>query len=286
MGIQLVFFIFLVFQGTLIFALDYSPNKFVFPRGSYFLSYRRNQGQTIGNKNSYSTIETRCFPTFFHNAWPFIDLRYHFSKDCPAYAGNIGFGLRIKPETTNIIFGINSYYDIKKVHNTCFNQIGIGAELFSCLCNMRLNGYIPVGKKKIFTSSCLFDEYEGGYFILRENFLKSLKGVNFEIECLLAKICCTDVFLAFGTYFYKNGQCSCKGNIYGTEYRLSIQPCSIITFDVMTTQDNMFKNRFQAQLTLTLPLKCLCEYQKMLFQPVRRHEMIAVAKESWWTWNY
>jgi hypothetical protein len=250
------------------------------------LSLRRNEGQIVGNERSYTTFEVCYFSSRYQNIWPFIDLRYHCCEKFVPYAANVGLGLRTSPKNTEIIFGFNAYYDVEKRHRHCFNQLGLGFEILNYrLFNFRWNGYLPLGKKKNLTSSSLFDGYSDGYFILREDFLKSLKGMNFEIEAQLTKIFRTQIFLTIAAYYYKNHN-RCRGDIYGSEYRLTAKPCNYFTINLSLTNDNLFKTNVQGQFVLTIPFNSYGENERAIFQPVKRHELIVVDKQRWWTKNF
>ena len=249
----------------------------------YFLSIRRNQGQSLGSRCSYTTLESFAFPFHYENLWPFLDLRAHRFDKGDKYAANFGVGLRIDPNWYDQIFGINAYYDFSNMRHSNFNQIGLGIEVLGECFNFRLNGYLPIGKRKIFNSCCFFDEYNGNYFVLRENFTNSLAGVDFEIEALIANICCNEIYLALGSYYYKGSKC--RGDIYGVEYRLSTWICDYFTFSVAATHDNRFKTRVQAEFGFTLPLNCFGDNWR-LFQPVQRNELIVHDRNSRWTWNF
>jgi len=251
---------------------------------AYFLSLRRNEGSTVGDKLSYTTLEALAFPFNHQYFMPFFDLRAHGFGENKQNAANIGLGFRIMPSCTDYIFGANVYYDFRKVHRL-FNQVGIGVEILGPIFNFRINGYLPVGKKTFFHSSKHVANYSEGRYLIREKFTDSLKGINFEAEALLAKICCRDIYLAIGGYYYQGMKC--RGNILGSEYRLTVKPFDFVTVSVTATHDSLFKTRIQGQIVITFPFKKLDEYEiNTLFQPVRRHELIVLDKHSMWLWNW
>ncbi len=250
----------------------------------YFLSIRRNQGRSIGNNASYTTLEALSFPVHSQTLWPFLDLRAHHFDKSDKYAANAGIGFRIAPKCTDQIFGINAYYDFRHVRHAHFNQVGLGLEMLGCIWNFRLNGYLPVGQKRFLASSCFFDGYTGGFFLLHEKFIDSLKGCNFEMEALVSDFCWAELYLSMGGYYYKGNKC--QGNIYGTEYRLTAKRCDRYALSVVATHDCVFKTRVEVQLTWTIPLNCRWLEKAALFQPVRRHELIIVDKRHRWTRNF
>ncbi len=257
--------------------------EFVVPSNAqYFLSLRRNQGQSIGNDTSYTTIEALSFPFHYQNWWPFLDLRAHRFDKGDKYAGNLGVGCRFAPQFTDQVFGINAYYDYRNAHHVKFNQLGVGFEMLGKCWNLRINGYLPIGKKKVLVSSCFFDDFIGDFFISRRNYLNSLRGVDFELESHLMRMCCIDFYLAMGAYYYKEDRC--RRDIYGTEYRLTSRYCDNLSFSISVTHDSTFKTRIQGEISLTYPFNFCCD--QTFFLPVRRREIIVLDRRSRWKSNF
>lgn len=267
--------------GEVIKAPEWS---FGISNSQYFLSLRRNQGRSLGSKISYTTIESLSFPFHYENIWPFLDLRAHCFDEMGKYAANIGVGFRVAPKFTNQIFGVNAYYDCRNASHSHFNQLGIGVEMLGECWNFRLNGYLPVGQKSFLKSCCFFNEYIGDFFFLRENFIDGLKGVNFEIESWVGEICCAEIYLAIGAYYYQGK--GCRRSIYGSEYRVSTDFCDNFTFSIFATHDCVFNTRIQAQLSFTLPLSCQCEEDARLFQRIYRQEIVVLQKRKRFQWNF
>ncbi len=252
----------------------------------YFLQVRRNEGETIGDKISYTTLEAFSFPCNYRNLYPFADLRYHGFGESAQNAVNAGIGLRVAPRCTKYVFGANIYYDYRNVYHRSFNQLGIGLESLGPCINFRFNAYLPVGKKSRLLSSDYCAKYSGERFLIKERFVDSLKGVDFEAEMRAARICCTDIYFAIGGYYYKRK--ACGRDILGSEYRITVNPCRWLSFSVMATYDCHYRTRVQGEITLTFPFHCkgdadACSIQ---FQPVRRREMIVVDKHNMFLWNW
>lgn len=256
---------------------NFHPNE-------YFLSLKRTQGRTVGNKLSYTSIDALAFPFHDSTVWPFLDFRVHRFDKKNRYAGNFGLGCRYSRPFTDQIFGVNVYYDFRNARHANFNQIGLGFELLGKCWNLRVNGYLPIGKKRILNSFCLFDDFIGSFFMLRKNYRKSLKGLDFELESYLTNICCMDFYLGIGAYYYKEDRC--HKDIYGAEYRLSTWYCDSISFSINATHDCHFKTRIQGELCITFPFKSCCTEDRRLFLPVWRREIIALDKTSRWDSNF
>jgi hypothetical protein len=254
----------------------------------FFLCLRRNQGRSITTNHSYTTAEFLFFPGQYQQISPFLDVRGHCT-DKGRLASNVGLGVRYSLDSIPFIFGLNTYYDYRNQRHHDYNQWGVGFELLGNCWSCWINGYVPVGKRKHEVSSCFFNDYIGDYFFSRKEYLTSLYGIDLEIEALLFKICCVDIYGTLGGYFYKGSGCSCecrRANIYGIEYGLSIQPWNCVSFDVYATYDCHFKSRMMGQLNFTIPLPCGGCCNNPLFQPVQRNDMILLEKSSRWHWNW
>ncbi len=268
-------------------------NILEYPNNQNFLSLRRNQGQSLGSTTSYTTIEALTFPFYNANVLPFLDFRLHAVDKADSYATNIGGGLRIQSNCSNLIFGANAFYDYRKAHRFNYNQIGMGFEILGTCWSFRLNGYLPVGNTKAHSSCCLYDEYIGDYFVRKEGFTDSLKGVDFEIESLLAETCWADLYMGIGSYYYSTK--GCQKNVFGSQYRFSADFCNYFNFSIIGTYDCVFKSRVQAQIGVTIPFYFHCGNEAVycraignprLFQPVRRQDLIILKKRHRWTWNF
>lgn len=249
----------------------------------YFISLRRNQGETVGNKSSYTTLEAMAFPDICQEYVPFVDLRGHVFDRCSRFGANVGVGCRFAPQCADLcfglfsdsIFGVNAYYDYRDCRRANFNQLGLGFEILGDCLNFRLNGYLPVGKREVLNSRHVFDDYIGDFFMIQDNFIDSVAGVNFEIESLILRLCSVDVYAAIGPYFYKGS--TCRRDIYGSEYRLSARFCDNYWFSIYATHDCLYRTRVMAELSFTFP--CYgCDWN--WFQPVRRREAIVLDRHS------
>ena len=260
------------------------------PNSEYLVSLRRNQGQSLANRSSYTTLDGYAFPkcigTQFGTIWPFINLRGHYIDRGERGAANVGVGCRIAPTCTDFVFGINTYYDYRNYRGANLNQWGVGLEMLGCCWSFRLNGYWPL-KESIKNSSCFFDGYSGNYFIKRTGYITPLKGLDFEVEALVAKMCWGNIYLALGSYYYDGNKCN--KSIVGGDCRLTAQFCNYFSFDINATHDRHFKTRVMAQLMVTIPLcgqinNCCC--CNPVFRPVYRQELIVLEKRNKWVWNF
>jgi hypothetical protein len=256
-----------------------------------YITLRRNQGQSIATTCSYTTLEGTIFPNTNLDVLPFLDVRLHALDRADNYAASMGGGLRFLPTGSNRIFGVNAYYDYRKDHRANYNQMGIGFELLGEYLNFRLNGYLPVGKKGIRLSRCIFDHYIGDYFIVKDKISHSRKGIDFEVEALIADKNWWGAHAALGTYYYSSR--GCLKHIFGCEGRLSADFARYFNFSVIATYDNVFHTRVQGQLSVTVPFSFIYgdevsfrPQNSRVFMPVRRQDLIILNRHCHWIWNY
>jgi Inverse autotransporter, beta-domain len=253
----------------------------------------RTQGQSIYSKKSYTTLESFSFPIQINNIHPFFDLRYHHF-DTGKNGVSTGVGLRMDFANLNRILGINAFYDYRSVSHGGLNQIGLGLEFLGEYWNFRLNGYLPVGPKSQRFFFCFFDGYIGDFFFQHEKFHDSLKGLNFEVEGVIKGSGSSEFGVAIAPYYYHRKR-GCQHHIFGSEFRLRGTLNNYFTASVLTSYDNVFKGRIQAQIGLTLPLYFLPNQNDRfrigdpnprLHQRVQRNDSIIIKSRNRWKWNF
>lgn len=247
--------------------------------GPTFLGLSRSQGKTIVNDTSYSSVDLLSFPVIELDLLPFLNFQAHYFDKGHGCAANLGGGLRYAATTSGIIYGANTYYDYRQAHGKSFSQLGLGLEALGDRFNFRLNGYLPVGKQTKLVSSCFFNGYIGNYFYGENHFLKSRGGADFEAEAWLKKTSWGGVRLGLGTYYFKGTKCGHK--ILGTSYRATADVTDYFRIGLLGSHDGVFGTRFEAQLTVILPLGGDGTFsQQGLFQSVQRNPFILLQKRS------
>lgn len=257
--------------------------------GIFLLSARQDIGSGVGYHSGYTTLEELVFTNLSKNLYPFLDFRAHRLLN-DTYAANVGMGMRIFSESLCRVFGFNTYYDYRNIHHSHFNQLGVGFELLSSRCNIRLNSYFPIGKKRGLI--CSNFDTSNGFFLLRKNYQVALKGFNLEGEVLLGKLNPTNFFFYAlgGPYYYKN---DCK-DVIGGLLGFSVKYKQILFLQISGTCDSIFKTRMQGTIGLTLPLgnipkrktsSCLLS-EMIILDAVKRNEMIVLDRHCTWKWNY
>lgn len=273
---------FFVCLTAMTFARDASKN-FPADRPSR-LSIRHIERGGIGYNQGYTTFEGFFAPdpSYPSALLPFLDVRAHIFDDGKA-AANAGLGLR--KIIGHRVYGLNAYYDYRKSHNIHYNQVGFGLETLGKRWDFRINGYLPVGRKTPPAYATKFAEFSGNRLMLLQKYKFAMKGFNAELGVHFGKSRLLDFYAAAGPYYLrgKNGP-----HIWGGKVRLLCKIKEYLTLELSNSYDKMFKDRFQGQITLTIPFGRGSDVQtddctpcapsnillSRMVQPVERQEII------------
>jgi hypothetical protein len=114
---------------------------------SQLLYFKHIEAKGIGYKKGYSTVGAFLTPyTMFSDFLPFADLRGHVFND-GKLAANAGLGVKYLSNHP-FVFGGGVYYDYRQARESHFNQVSLCLETLARRWEARLNGYLPVGRKK------------------------------------------------------------------------------------------------------------------------------------------
>ena len=268
-----------------LYASAICPGKYQHCRGSV----RHIDGGGIGYNQGYTTIEG-----FFAQEpdeirfMPFLDFRAHLFNNAKV-ATNVGGGFR--KIARNRIYGANIYYDYRRFHALDFNQLGLGFETLGTRWDLRLNGYIPVGEKINTPYESDFAKFCGNNMLLLEKYRLVMTGANAEVGVHFGKSRLFDFYAAAGPYYFHE-KVDCKPNLYGGKVRLSAKFKQYWILEISDSYDRIFKNRFQAQLTLNIPFGsgakdasyasddiCDALFSRMV-QPIDRQEIIVIDQKQ------
>lgn len=271
------------------------------------------EGRWLDNHEGYTSLGV--FYAFrnigFCEIVPFIDLRYHIFNDGKR-AANFGGGLRYINYQRRMAFGINAYYDFRKGSwNHYYKDIGLGVEILSPCVDVRLNGYIPVGKRDAFSSARIFDQFEGDFLATCRQKRSSLWGVDGEVGRWLKRKCPCDFFDLYGAigWHYFSSRDHHKKDLYGGDVRLLTNLGSFFVFELRGGYDSVYHGMVQGRLTLSVPTEMLGYGLSYLtgtgpiaydcckpacnpccgefFEPVQRQEIMVLSKKDCcWTWNW
>lgn len=247
-------------------------------------SVRHIEGGGIGYNHGYTTFEGFFSPDPKQLNWmPFLDMRGHVFNN-GKFAANVGLGLRKIVGCR--VYGLNVYYDYRNSKKIHYNQLGFGVETLGELWDLRINAYLPVGKTITSPSDAKFTQFSGHEMLVSQKYRLANKGVNAELGFHLGKSRCFDFYAAAGPYYYTG---KIGSQFWGGKGRLVGKYKDYIKLQLSNSYDKVFRNRFQCELTLTLPFGGGSSEQhaddynawarsEMLFsrivQPVERQEII------------
>lgn len=276
-----------------------------------FVGYTGGHG--LGWRRGYTSAGVFFTPSYFANSRfvPFLDVRGHIFNNGKG-AANVGLGLRYIISSWNTVLGINSYYDYCNYRGDGFNQIGIGFEWLTPLCDFRLNGYFPVGSYN-HRKGTLFD-FGDDLFAVRFGWKQAYKGVDAELGVwVLDKTPCNwfGLYLAVGPYYYTRDHRrhtidDTHRHIKGAQGRVLAKINDYVDLSVRGTYDNFFHGTLQGQITLNMPIndlfacfscsassdRCCCKplpclMRQIAIQPVERNDIIVTADtDCTWQWNW
>jgi hypothetical protein len=183
-----------------------------------------------------------------------------------------------------------------------FQQFGFGLERLGRRWDLRINGHFPIsgfpfeGTKH--EKKCCFNQFSGecpfiGDFCAvfkQQEF--DFTGFDAEVGVYLVKSKSRDFFLylAAGPY-YLSGRFD--HNIWGVKARLRPQYSDYFALELSTSYDRVFRNIYQAEIIITLPLyrwfskrERTCLSHRQIYQPVQRFEIIPLRHHSRWKTNF
>jgi len=270
------------------------------------------EGGGIGYNQGYSTLEG-FFSMNKYRIVPFIDVRGHVFND-GKYAANAGLGIRGLLQ--HVAVGLNTYYDYRNTHHQHYNQIGVGLEALSAKWEGRINGYLPIGRKKsnpfdkriTETSSSItsisgtpsFGSFSGNNMILsgvtqttttttttrkKERIEFAMKGVDAEVGYHFFRKKNFDLFAGIGPYYFK-GYFDKKA--VGGKARLTATFTEYFYVTGIYSNDSLFHSRVQGEMGINIPFgrrkrirtsascKTSLALNERLVQPVQRQEIIVV----------
>lgn len=212
----------------------------------YRASVRHIEGGGIGYNQGYTTFDLFLAPrSSWHLLMPFLDLRGHLF-DNGKWAANAGTGIRgiLRGRT----YGLNVFYDYRDTKKIHYNQLGIGLETLGKVCDFRINGYFPFGKKITSPYEMRFDQFSGAEMIISQKHQFAMKGGDAEIGFHFGKSRLFDFYAAAGPYYYI-GEIS--DHIWGGKGRINGVFKDCITLEISDSYDPKFKNNFQTQLSFS-----------------------------------
>jgi hypothetical protein len=249
-----------------------------------YLLLRHTEWEGIGYKKGYTTAEGQFISNVFNfDTTAFVDLRFHrFNNN--EYASNTGIGIRYLSQFSHKVFGLNVYYDSRKLRGyPVFNQMSIGLELLYKI-DFRFNCYFPIQNEKE-QSSETRTNYDDGYYMIKTDYVKTLNSIFFEIGGFVEKRENFSIYGAIGQYYLEVNKCQ---KAFGGQTRIKVEGWNIVNLEVKATYDTLFESRFQIKLGLEYKWgKALMKRKRNdLFRYCHHNEIIPIHKSSKYYWNW
>ncbi len=196
----------------------------------------------------YSSIDLFYGTQTEANWYTYIDARAHiFNDGKPAI--NLGIGSRYLCECSDMIYGINLYWDYRDAKHTTFHALGAGVEFFWPCWEIHLNGYVPVNRhKKSYRTG--FQEFSGNSAIFYKKYELAMSGGDITLGYKFLDCDCFDIKALITGYYFQGDYGEHAG---GGMLRLRSNITDWITVEGSVSYDNEFKWLGQGELALNFP---------------------------------
>ncbi len=250
------------------------------------------EGKGLGYSTGYTSLDLFfAQPLRCGSLSPFIDLRGHLFNDGKT-AANAGCGLRWLPECSDVIWGVNGYYDHLKTPHRTYQQVSLGLEAMGKYWAIRINGYLPIGRTKRPLYEFNYENLDPLSFLLKGKEQFAMKGVDSEFGYYFNHIPFVYLYAGLGPYYYW-GRSSATKNVWkpkneyalGGRARIQAYFLRYLSLEGIATYDAQFKWTGQAVIALNIHLghllksfvgKSDCKKDPRFYQPVLRNEIIAI----------
>lgn len=244
---------------------------------------RTTQPGGIGYPRGYTSIDLFYAPGSNPNFHPFLDFRAHvFNDGKPAF--NTGLGLRYLPDCSEMVWGVNAYWDFRDAKHTSFNQVGLGFEALWANWDLRLNGYAPFNRhKKAYREGFL--KFQGNSAIFYKKYELAMWGGDLDLGWMFYQNSCLDMHATLGGYYFQGDYGKHAG---GGLLRVSSNMSDYFTAAGQVSYDNLFKWVGQGEIAINFPfgktvtrsqrkIRCcddLIAVEKRLVEKPQRFEII------------
>jgi len=195
-----------------------ADNFYLLPSEQIQLSHIEGKG--IGYGKGYTSL-SGLFALDEDSIMPLLDLRGHVF-DNALFAANAGLALRIL--SPSAVHGIYAFYDYRQMKKFHHNQASIGVERLGEFVDLRLNGYLPFGRK------------EGGV----------MKGFNGEVGLHFYETMPIALYGVMGAY-YLTGE---EKSVWGSSLRAAATFYNHIQLEISGSYDPLFQWIGQIKLAL------------------------------------
>jgi Right handed beta helix region len=166
----------------------------------------------------------------------FVDARAHVTADYGQFFSNLGIGRRAYFDPLNAIVGLSGWYDYDgdayQNYGYRYNQLGVTGEIFNPVCDVRVNGYFPVG-----TTSHVLNEFTQNYLLYQNGIDTALHGGDAKFSLRPAFLGPLNGYIDIGGYVYKSPVVSTFG---GISTGFGVQPVPGVAINMEVNHDDLF----------------------------------------------
>lgn len=257
------------------------------------LKHREHRG--LGYDTGYSTLELFLTPSWQSRFQPIFDGRGHVFNNGDL-AANLGIAGRVTDPNENFAFGLNLFYDFRKLSTLKTSQAAIGLEFLSNYVDLRINGYLPVSgySSEVVNRSNTFGGFVDNTFLLNSTARFAFPSADAEIGGYIpTPFEYFSMYVYTGPYylFKQNAKTISEGNAFG--WRAGADFSVTRWFDIggEYTYDRIFNSRFVGYVSLNIPLgrwksqdkkacKTFAKGMNLKTQKIRRNEIIPMTNKS------
>ena len=227
------------------------------------IELRHREAGGVGYSTGYTSLD--YFLMAGENVELLFDIRGHVFNNGQG-AGNVGLGFRCPVKDDKFLIGGNVFYDLRQSPDLFCNQAGAGFEWLTKYVDFRLNGYLPIGKKKHFETKT-FEGFLGKSILIRRKLKAALPSVDAEVGTPLPK----HFYFAVGSYylFTQKEHNLGVGGALGGRVRADYDFGRYVTLGMSLTYDHIFKTRLQGIFSINSPFE-----KKKRLKPKKKYECV------------
>lgn len=210
------------------------------------LSHREPGG--IGYGIGYTSLDLFYGFNARGNNYAYFDLRGHIFND-GKWASNVGLGLRHLAEYSDVVTGLNFFWDWRDAKHGSYHQLGIGFEALWPYLDFHFNGYIPVGRERE-RSRFGFRKFEGNRALIEKKYTLNMGGFDTGIGYWICKGPCFGLHASLGGYYFRG---NFNHDFGGALLRAKMRFWNFIEIRGQVSYDNSFDWIGQGELALRIP---------------------------------
>lgn len=238
------------------------------------VSLKHTEGKGLGFDQGYTTLDLLTMKNW-KNSEAMIDLRGHVFNS-GKFAGNGGLGIRSTVHNCDLI-GMHGYYDFRCYHHLFEQQISGGIEYLSRNFHIRVDGYLPFGKKGTVYNR-KFVGFQSSHILVKEKIITTIPMAELELGFPVK----SGFYFASGPYYFFSQEIKGYkiGDAWGGKVRLSWDIGSYLTVEGNVTYDPVFDFGGTGFVRFNFPLGKKYKEEKCNYSfrgyPIVRNEIIPV----------